>query len=229
MTPSLLPDTDVVALLFDTETTGAEPAEIIEAAWVQLDNPENLTILDAFEQRYQPAAPIRLGALAVHHIYDEELAGCPPSASFRLPPDITYLIGHNVDYDWQAAGSPDVRRICTLALARHTWPELDSHNQSALLYHTHRKQARDWLRNAHSAMADVTNCRHNLRALLQHYPDIRTWEDLWKLSEAARVPTHMPFGKHRGEPIADIPADYKNWLLRQDNVDPYLVKALRGH
>ncbi|HLR13141.1 MAG TPA: DUF3820 family protein [Burkholderiaceae bacterium] len=228
MTESLFPDTNVVVLLFDTETTGAEIPEIIEAAWVQLDNPENLTVLDSFEQRYQPDMPIRLGALATHHIYDEELADCPPSASFRLPDDVAYLIGHNVDYDWQAAGSPDVRRICTLALARHIYPDLDSHSQSALLYHTHRVQAREWLKHAHSAMADVRNCRHNLQALLAHCPNVQTWEDLWKLSEIARIPTRMPFGKHRGQPIADVPADYKSWLLRQDDVDPYLVKALRG-
>lgn len=228
MTLSLLPDTDVLALVFDTETTGAEPPEIIEAAWVQLDDPVNLTVLDAFEQRYRPQKPIRLGALATHHIYDEELADCPPSASFQLPDTVAYLIGHNVDYDWQAAGQPDVRRICTLALARHFYPDLDSHSQSALLYYTHRAQAREWLREAHSAMADVRNCLRNLQALLKHTQGIRTWEDLWQLSEQARVPTHMPFGKHRGEPISQIPADYKAWLLRQDNIDPYLVKAFQS-
>lgn len=228
MTLPLLPETDALTLVFDTETTGTDTPEIIEAAWIQLDNPDNLTILDSFEQRYRPEGPIRLGALATHHIYDEELVDCPPSASFQLPDQVTYLIGHNIDYDWQAAGQPEVRRICTLALSRYLYPELDSHSQSALLYHTHRTQAREWLRNAHSAMADVKNCLHNLRALLKQASKIHSWEDLWQLSEHARIPTHMPFGKHRGEPIGQIPADYKAWLLRQTDIDPYLVKALRG-
>src|SRR5690625_216206 len=140
MTLSLLPETDVVALLFDTETTGADHPEIIEAAWIRLDDPENLTILERFEQRYRPTERIRLGALATHHSYDAELADCPPSADFSLPEIAAYLIGHNIVYDWQAAGCPPVRRICTLALARRIYPELDSHNQSALLYHPHRQQ-----------------------------------------------------------------------------------------
>jgi exodeoxyribonuclease X len=38
----------------------------------------------------------------------------------------------------------------------------------------------------------------------------------------------MSFGKHKGMAIADIPPDYKQRLLKQPDVDPYLVKALRG-
>jgi exodeoxyribonuclease X len=37
----------------------------------------------------------------------------------------------------------------------------------------------------------------------------------------------MPFGKHQGELIADVPADYAAWLLRQPDVDEYLTIALR--
>jgi exodeoxyribonuclease X len=36
----------------------------------------------------------------------------------------------------------------------------------------------------------------------------------------------MPFGKHKGELISDVPSDYKQWMLRQDNVSEYLRKAL---
>lgn len=58
-----------------------------------------------------------------------------------------------------------------------------------------------------------------------------TWQELWAFSETARVPEVMPYGKHKGMPIADVQADYKRWLLCQPDVDPYLQKALRveGH
>ncbi|MNN74026.1 hypothetical protein D3C81_1901880 [compost metagenome] len=46
------------------------------------------------------------------------------------------------------------------------------------------------------------------------------------ISEEARIPTVIRFGKHAGSKIADIPADYKKWLLGQADVDPYLRKAL---
>jgi exodeoxyribonuclease X len=55
-----------------------------------------------------------------------------------------------------------------------------------------------------------------------------TWEDVWKVSEIARIPAVMSFGKHKGTPIKDIPADYKEWLLKQTDIDPYLFKALKG-
>jgi exodeoxyribonuclease X len=45
----------------------------------------------------------------------------------------------------------------------------------------------------------------------------------------ARVPKVLAFGKYKGTPIAEVPSDYKSWLLRQDDVDPYLAKALRSY
>ena len=48
------------------------------------------------------------------------------------------------------------------------------------------------------------------------------------MSEKARVPTIMPYGKHKGELISQMPTDYKQWLLRQDNVSGYLRKALEA-
>ena len=38
----------------------------------------------------------------------------------------------------------------------------------------------------------------------------------------------MPFGKHKGELISQMPSDYKQWMLRQDNVSEYLRKALEA-
>jgi exodeoxyribonuclease X len=38
----------------------------------------------------------------------------------------------------------------------------------------------------------------------------------------------MPFGKHKGLMLADLPSDYKQWLLGQGDIDSYLRKALGG-
>ena len=35
-------------------------------------------------------------------------------------------------------------------------------------------------------------------------------EDLERL-----ITTEMPFGKHRGTPIADLPGNYLNWFARE--------------
>jgi len=54
------------------------------------------------------------------------------------------------------------------------------------------------------------------------------FEPLYQLSEIARIPTIMPFGKHKGDDISKLPVSYKRWLLDQPDVDPYLRKALIG-
>lgn len=218
----------MTAYIFDTETTGTAEPDIIEAAWLKLDNVNDLNIEEQFEQRYKPTHPNTLGALSVHHIYDEELENCPPCSSFVFPSDAQYMIGHNVDYDWEVCGKPAVKRICTLALSRYVLPHLDSHTQSSLMYYFFRSHARDRLKKAHSALADVQNCKYILKKLIALLPHpITTWEQLWEQSETARLPKVMPFGKHKGVALAELPSDYQDWLLRQDNMDPYIKLAIQ--
>lgn len=213
-------------IIFDTEATGIKEPVLIEAAWVELESLDPFSVANPFVQRYNPGKqPITLGALATHHILDEELVDCPPASSFCLPNSVEYVIGHNVDFDWEVIGKPDVKRICTLALARRLWPNLDSHNQGALLYYIDRNTARDQLQNAHSAITDVGICAVILNRICQEL-GIKTIDDLFAESEKARIPTTMPFGKYKGQPLADIPSDYKQWLLSQGDVDFYLRKAL---
>lgn len=214
------------AIIFDTETTGLIEPEIIEAAWLRLESPRTLKVLEKFEQRYKPTKAIDLGAMTTHHIMEEDLVNMPESSTFALPADLCFMIGHNVDFDWKAAGKPEVKRICTLALSRFLFPKIDSHSQSAMLYFLERRTARENLKNAHSALADAMNCRRLLAKLIELLPGLETWEGLWQISENARVPTVITFGEYKGTPITEVPSEYKLWLLKQPDVDPYLKKAL---
>jgi len=215
------------AIIFDVEATDKNDAVIIEAASLDVTSLNPFEVGNPWVQRYNPGKPISLGALATHHIMDEELVNCPASSSFKLSAGTKYLIGHNIDFDWVAIGSPDVKRICTLALARSLWPSLDSHTQSALLYFFERDTARDQLRNAHSALADVWICSKIVGQIIDKLHPA-SLDALWEMSEKARIPTTMPYGKHKGELISQVPTDYKQWLLRQDNVSGYLRKALES-
>jgi exodeoxyribonuclease X len=215
------------AIIFDVEATDKNDAVIIEAASLDVTSLKPFEVGNPWVQRYNPGKPISLGAMATHHIMDEELVNCPASSSFRLPAGTKYLIGHNIDFDWVAIGSPDVKRICTLALARSLWPELDSHTQSALLYYFERDTARDQLRNAHSALADVWICSKIVGQIIDKLHPV-SLDALWEMSEKARIPKVMPYGKHKGELISQMPTDYKQWLLRQDNISGYLRKALEA-
>ncbi|WP_114637022.1 putative quorum-sensing-regulated virulence factor [Polynucleobacter necessarius] len=215
------------AIIFDVEATDKNDTVIIEAASLDVTSLHPFEVSNPWVQRYNPGKPISLGALATHHIMDEELVNCPASSSFRLPAGTKYLIGHNIDFDWVAIGSPEVKRICTLALARSLWPDLDSHTQSALLYYFERNTAREQLRNAHSALADVWICSKIVGKIIEKLQPV-SLDALWEMSEKARIPTIMPYGKHKGELISQMPTDYKQWMLRQDNVSSYLRKALEA-
>lgn len=232
----------MTTLIFDVESTDLEPdAQIIEAAWLKLpEKPSPDMVVDPEEslycERFEPSKKISFGAMAVHHITPEELKGCRPSSAFRLPIDVTYLVGHNIDHDWKCARSPeDVKRICTLAMARRVYPDLDSYTQSALMYMAFGSGIKENLRNAHSALADVTNNLLLLRHILQlclclsSAGAFDTWEKVWKFSEECRIPKTMPFGKHQGVLLEDLPADYVGWLFRQEwfaTDHPYLKLAL---
>jgi DNA polymerase III, epsilon subunit and related 3'-5' exonucleases len=122
------------ACIFDSETTGLNDPQLVEAGYLQLEAIQGLPVATEFLQRYKPSKPIELGALATSHILDEELADCPDHTEFQLPANIEYLIGHNVDYDWGVIGQPELKRICTAALSRRLWPGADSHTQSAMIY-----------------------------------------------------------------------------------------------
>jgi len=176
-------------IIFDTETTGRTEPVVIEAAWLGLDSIQPFKTSESFNQRYNPEKTIDLGALATHHILDEELINCPLASSFKLPDETLYIIGHNIDYDWNVIGQPKVKRICTLALARKVWPQLDSHNQSALLYYLDRSNARDKLKNAHSALADVHICAIILENICKAL-NISSIDILYSTSESSRVPTY---------------------------------------
>lgn len=212
------------AIIFDTETTNTDDtAEIIEAAWIDLASDQE------YCERFRPQGAISFGAMATHHIMLDDLSECQPSINFSLP-DVDYLIGHNIDFDWKMAGSPDVKRICTLALCRYLWPELDSHKQGAVMYFLFGADAQEQVKSAHCALDDVRMCRQILtacvRGLAQRGVSATTYYDIWKASEIARVPTIMSFGKHKGTAIKDVPADYKRWLRNQPDIDPYLLQAI---
>ena len=214
-------------IIFDTETTGINEPGLVEAAWLEVDEPRTLLAGQQFSGRFNPGKLIEYGAMATHHITNEDIAGAPPASDFALPDGVEYLIGHNVDFDWKVIGKPKVKLICTLAFSRKIWPD-DSHTLGAMLYRLEGAGARDAVKAAHSALADVHICRTILSHIIATIGEPADWAELWTLSEAARIPDVMAFGKHKGAKIKDVPNDYKRWLLGQPDVDPYLRQALRA-
>jgi exodeoxyribonuclease X len=225
------------AIILDTEThtLNGLPIEIayapiqIEAGKLSLDREQ------MFDQIYSIGdEKISYAAMAVHHILESDLVGKPNFSTFSLPAETVYIIGHNIDYDIRAiqecgVDTSNIKAICTLALARLVWPEAEAHNISALIYMISKgsEKAREMLKGAHRADADIILTANILMHIIYKL-NIQSIEELYEASEDARIPRSINFGKHRGTKIVDLPSDYVSWLLRQDDLDPYLRKALEN-
>lgn len=228
--------------VIDSETTGPPDHGVLQVAalWCDVAIAE-ATSLHAVRQSEHallcwwcdPGIVSTPAAMAVHHILPDRVQGYPPWSAEHLLPG-AYLIGHHIDYDTAALGAMDHPRICTLALSRRLWPDAPDHKLGTLCYAvTPTEQwaaVRGLLIAAHDARTDVLACAYLLGVILRRFRSdgapVRSARDLWERSEQARVPTTMPFGKHRGTALIDLPPDYVRWLLQLPDLDPYLRTAL---
>lgn len=220
------------ALILDTETHDLNGYPI-EIAYAPCSFEQGVLVInqgEVFDEYFSCPEPIALGALATHHILEADIAEKPSFDTFKMPPDVQYLIGHNIDYDIKAVQKcqPDftVKGICTLALCRMVWPELP-HTLSAMYYHVmdDLELARKHLRHAHNAKADIYFTGVILKTLVEQL-GIKDMNSLFIMSETARIPKYITFGKHKGTAIKDLDSGYVSWLLKQPDLDPYLRKAL---
>ena len=220
------------ALILDTETHDLNGYPI-EIAYAPCSFEQGVLVInqgEVFDEYFSCPEPIALGALATHHILETDIAEKPSFDTFRMPQGVQYLIGHNIDYDIKAVQKcqPDftVKGICTLALCRMVWPELP-HTLSAMYYHVmdDLELARKHLRHAHNAKADIYFTGVILKTLVEQL-GIKDMNSLFIMSETARIPKYITFGKHKGTAIKDLDSGYVSWLLKQPDLDPYLRKAL---
>lgn len=250
------------AIILDTECTGLVEPDVIELAFVDIPHLEPNQAVDAGDivsMRFHPRKPIGAAAMAVHNIILEDLLGSPTwTGSWRCglwdAPGTHFIIGHGIDFDWQAIGSPaDVLRIDTLAMCRFMYPDAESHKLAAMIYHLlPADHARGYVAGAHWAKGDVAMTWLLLGFLLDKaevdgllHPDA-TFQDLYGLSELARIPLFMDFGKYgpheawakqnggpmRCRQVKSYDPQYYGWLMSKcDKVteNPYLQRALQGN
>jgi len=235
------------AMILDTELTGLHEPDVIQLAAKGPMPFPNWHSAPTELLHFQPRKPITIGAMATHRIIPEDLEGYPVwPGSYELPVDVGYLIGHGVDIDWTAIGAPArVRRICTLALAKRYWPDLDSYKLVALMFHlVSPAAAREMTANAHSASVDISLTEFVLDNLIDEInkqrggviPHVQSWDTLWEISEAARIPVRIGFSKYgpkNGQPgtlYSEVPTGMLKWIVdpvRVNDMDPWEVKAAK--
>lgn len=111
-------------------------------------------------------------------------------------------------------------RLCTLKLARNLWPDAPDHKLQTLRYMFKLDAG-----TAHRAMGDVYACVNLLRRIAEEHQC-----RLDGLMELGRAPlslnSRLPFGKHKGDKLKDIPMSYVRWLLTLADLDADLREAL---
>nr|WP_312324070.1 3'-5' exonuclease [Acinetobacter oleivorans] len=222
------------AIILDTEThkLNGLPIEIAYMPCVIVDRKVKAEKEQIFQKYYSCGEPIELGAMAVHHILESEIEGQPHCSTFKLPPETIYMIGHNIDYDIKSlnrAGTDtkQIKAICTLALARKLWPDLDSHTLSALSYYfaKDKEKIRNYIRGAHSAAVDIMLTAGVLNQIIQKLA-VKDLNSFVITAEAIQTPSIMSFGKHKGVPIVELPKDYVHYMLGRNDLDQFIRKAL---
>lgn len=199
-------------IIKDTETSGLKsPIRACEIAWLQVD--ENMNILDEQVHRTDPQIAMDQGAIDIHGITNEDVAGFPSNAEIcaRIPQPFVW-IGHNCAYDQRVTGEHVIFNadMCTLALSRR-WVKGTTNHKLATL----QKELRLSEQKSHSALGDCHTAFELLQLILKLSG--RTLPELVELESQPKMIQRMPFGMHRGKLFAEIPRDYRIWMMTQDD------------
>lgn len=238
----------------DLEATGRNPAvdRIVEVGLVRLDPDGSRTPL---RWLVNPGMPIPPEATAVHHITDEQVAGCPTFP--QLAQEIaTYLRGVDLaGFNLRQFDLPLLQR--EFAMAGHDWPAAKAAVVDAFCIFRDREKrdlaaavrfycAREH-RDAHTAVADADATLDVLLGQLARYPDLpRDFAALDALSGGRRPDwatelghlrwredghLMVGFGRHQGRRLYDLDDGFLRWVLRNDfpaDVHAFCEDVLRG-
>jgi exodeoxyribonuclease X len=232
------------AIILDFEATDAtEDAQATEIGIMDVTFTDGLfTKADAHGARAfncKPDRPISFGAMAVTNIFNEDVSDCESHTGLcarAMPKGAAFIIGHNVDFDIRVAANAGVdvsqyKAICTLAMVRNLYPDADSHTLGAMSCMLDYEYARANMKNAHGAAADVVMTARLLYKICKQQ-SITSMDQLYEFSEFARIPTHFPFGKHKGVAIAELAKNqdgrgYLQWVVNSIKDNDYLTTACK--
>ena len=208
---------DARFVVLDTETTGLDPNEdkVVDISLVEVSREKG--ILPIFDTLVDPQRDIPV-ASAVHHITSRDVLG-KPTFEEVWPTILDYvkdavIVAHNAKFDRSMIPETNRPWICSLRLARHLWPDTPAFGNQVLRY---------WLnlqvdaKYAHSAAGDTLVTAHVFYRELAHYRHVSKSDQVEDLIEYAASPIQvdsMPFGKHRGTRLVDLPKDYVDWALK---------------
>lgn len=209
-------------LVVDTETSGlGSVVRACEIAWVTID--ENLKVLDEQVHLTDPQIVMDPGAVAIHGITNEQVAGFPSNGDIcaKMPQPFVWC-GHNSSYDQRVIAEHVTfnGNLCTLALARRWLPNTTNHKLATL-----QKELGLSEQKSHSALGDCRTTLELLKVLLDKSG--RTLPALVELESKPKMLPKMPFGMYKGRLFVDIPKQYIHWMSEQPDWHPDILHTIK--
>jgi len=215
-------ESSLMFIFLDTETTGTgEDDRLCQLAY----KTEAGTVVN---ELFNPGRPISIKAMSIHHITNEMVQDKPVFQSSDTKTNLEKLIGannniivaHNAQFDVGMLNKEGIypsQVICTLKLARHldenaTIPE---YNLQYLRYFLGLKVEAV----AHDAFGDILVLEAIFKRIhakaIEKYGDKAT-KRMIEISAKPSLIRRMPFGKHKGLKMEEVPVDYLEWLSGTD-------------
>jgi len=230
----MIPDNARI-LVADTETTGVSDEDAVcELGWIEID--DDFNILERHQSLIDCQRMIPPGASAVHGLVYDDVKDSPtiseyfseddPSCYGKKITDPVILVGHNIRFDVRFLKDyiNVVQELCTLRWSRRLYPDADNHQLGTMIFNVGLPRSE----GAHRVMGDIMTSYY----LAQHVCE-RTGLSIRELAAASAEPmevVYMPFGKHKGEKIANVPKPYLSWMLnKMDGMDPDLRHSAKLH
>ena len=201
---------------------------MIEIGSVDLDLATGETA-NPMETLCDPAGvPISDGARKVHNISDAELEGAPPFAEAARPfRQASVFAAHRASFDRSRLQFPGTW-LCTWKLALRAFPEQRAHGLQTLMKRLallpELPPDMDGAPQPHRALYDAACAAALLRACHERLAP-RCDGPLDFLRRAAAVSAEpgllvrLRFGKHKFEPLREVPTDYLVWLTGEPDMD----------
>lgn len=204
--------------VLDFEMTGFPPgAGVCEVGYTDVRvSDDGVDVGWTISQLCNPGLPIEAKAREVHGITDEMVAGCLPSSlAFKVVMQgADVFCAHNCDFERKFFTGGDRPWICTYKVALARFPGLESYKNGNLPRLLGIYLDPDRCAPLHRAGPDTYVTARILEHFLASGISIA---EMVAITARPKTVLVMPFGKHRGVPIADLPESYMRWAV--DNLD----------
>jgi exodeoxyribonuclease X len=222
-------------IYLDTETTGSGPSDRLCQIAFKTDT--DITI----DELFNPGIPISVEAMSIHHITNEMVANKSPfkdseahkNLQVMFANDDAVLVAHNAKFDVSMLNREDLfpnKVICTYKLARYLDKEgvIPKYNLQYLRYYL----SLNIDATAHTAIGDVLVLEGLFQRIYAKFKLQAIGEDpvpeMIEISNKPVLVPRMPFGKHKGLKMAEVPKDYLEWLSSTD-LDEDLAYTVRHY